>query len=125
MMSEAEIVQTAPEVRKEKGEKNREQKQAEHIQRIHRTLVACFMGIAAGLLSYYLSGSVDPATGMQPNQIIGVLFLMAGVVFQKHIFMLIRIDYTELGNKDWFYQAFMTFALWFISWSVMLTTTTQ
>ncbi|NVO66339.1 hypothetical protein HWN36_03195 [Methanofollis tationis] len=122
MMSEEEHVQIKPDAPKEKGEKNQAQKRTEHIERIHRTLVACFMGIAAGMLSYYLSGAVDPATGMQQNQIIGVLFLMAAVVFQKHIFMLMKIDYTELGGKDWFYQAFMTFSFWLIAWAVMLTT---
>lgn len=122
MMSEEEYVQIKPDAPKEKGEKNQAQKQTEHIERIHRTLVACFMGIAAGLLSYYISGPVDPASGVQPDQIIGVLFLMAAVVFQKHVFMLMKIDYTELGGKDWFYQAFMTFSFWFIAWAVMLTT---
>jgi preprotein translocase subunit Sec61beta len=121
-MSEEEQLQTTPKAPKEKGADEKAQKQAAHMQRIKRTLVACFMGIAMGLLSFYVSGQVDPATGLQPNAIIGVLFLMAGVVFQKHIFMMMRIDYTELGGKDWFYQSFMTFAFWFISWSTMLTT---
>jgi hypothetical protein len=29
----------------------------------------------------------------------------------------------ELTGKDWFYQSFMTFALWFITWTILLTTT--
>lgn len=122
-MSEEKHVQIESGAPKEKGAEGQAQKRTEHLQRIHRTLVACFMGIAAGLLSYYLSGTVDPATGLQQNQIIGILFLMAAVVFQKHIFMLMKIDYTKLGNKDWFYQSFMTFAFWLISWAIMLTTT--
>lgn len=122
MMSDEDHVPNEPTPSKEKGAKTQAQKRTEHLQRIRRTLVACFMGIAAGLLSYYLSGAVDPATGLQQHQIVGVLFLMAAVVFQKHIFMLMKIDYTELGGKDWFYQSFMTFAFWLISWAIMLTT---
>jgi len=111
----AEVDKTRPRTRAEK--------QVEHRNRIKRTLVACFMGILTGGLSFYLSGTADPVTGLQPNAIIGLLLLMAGVVFQKHIFMLIRIDYMELNKKDWFYQSFMTFALWFMTWTILLTTT--
>ena len=36
--------------------------------------------------------------------------------------MVIRIDISKLGKKDWFYQGFMTFATWFLSWTMMLST---
>jgi len=111
----AEVEKTRPRTRAEK--------QVEHRNRIKRTLVACFMGILAGGLSFYLSGTPDPVSGLQQNAIIGILLLMAGVVFQKHIFMLLRLDYMELTSKDWFYQSFMTFALWFMTWTILLTTT--
>lgn len=111
----AEVENTRPRTRAEK--------QIEHRNRIKRTLVACFMGILTGALSFYLSGTPDPVNGLQPNAIIGILLLAAGVVFQKHIFMLIRIDYMALTGKDWFYQSFITFALWFITWTILLTTT--
>ncbi|MDD2472771.1 MULTISPECIES: hypothetical protein [unclassified Methanoculleus] len=103
--------------------RTRAEKQVEHRSRIKRTLVACFMGILTGGLSFYLSGTPDPVTGLQPHAVIGLLFLAAGVVFQKHVFMLIRVDYMELTGKDWFYQSFMTFALWFMTWTLLLTTT--
>ncbi len=103
--------------------RTRAEKRAEHRDRITRTLVACFMGILAGGLSFYLSGTPNPTSGLQENAIIGILLLMAGVVFQKHLFMLIRIDYMALTGKDWFYQSFMTFALWLMTWTILLTTT--
>jgi len=81
------------------------------------------MGILVGGLSFYLSGTPDPVSGLQANAIIGLLFLAAGVVFQKYVFMLLGIDYMELTGKDWFYQSFMTFALWFMTWTILLTTT--
>lgn len=106
-----------------KAGKTRAEKQAEHQNRIKRTVVACFMGIIAGGLSFYLSGDVDMATGLQPTAIIGVILLLAAIVFQKHIFMLVKVDYMELRGKDWFYQGFMTFALWFMTWTFLLTST--
>lgn len=98
-------------------------KVASHNERILRTVIACMMGILAGIASFIFAGQVDLATGSQPNAIIGLLILLAGIVFQRHIFMIVRIDYTTLGGKDWFYQGFMTFSLWFISWTLLLTTT--
>ncbi|KQC03096.1 MAG: hypothetical protein APR53_06120 [Methanoculleus sp. SDB] len=96
------------------------EKSMEHKERILRTVIACFMGIAAGILSFTVAGEVNPETGLQANAIVGWLLLLAGIVFQKHVFIITRIDYTKLGGKDWFYQGFMTFALWFISWTVLL-----
>jgi hypothetical protein len=101
----------------------RAEKQIEHRKRIKRTLVACFMGILAGGISFYLSGVPSQETGLQPNAIIGLILLAAGIVFQRQVFMLLKIDFLELTGKDWFYQSFMTFALWFITWTLLLTTT--
>jgi len=43
------------------------------------------------------------------------------VVVQKYIFMLMHLSPTPLNKKDWFYQGFMTFAFWFITWTLLLT----
>ena len=50
------------------------------------------------------------------------MLMLAGVVIQKHIFMLMHIDTAKLGAKDWLYQGFMTFAFWFMSWTLLLST---
>jgi len=97
------------------------QKQQEHIGRIKRTAVASFMGLIAGSLSYLFAGPIDPITGLQPQATLGLLLMVASIVLQKYIFLLMRIDHTELTGKDWFYQGFMTFAFWFISWTLLLT----
>lgn len=99
------------------------EKKTEQEEKIQRTLIACIMGLIAGVLSFYLSGNVDPATGLQPEALLGIFILLAGIVLQKHIFMLMHLDYTNIGVKDWFYQGFMTFTLWFISWTILLSTT--
>ncbi|MDD1695200.1 MAG: hypothetical protein LUQ71_10795 [Methanoregula sp.] len=103
-----------------KKAKTKADKQAEHINRIKRTLVASLLGILAGLLAFYLGGTPN-AAGIQNDGFLGFMFMLAFIVLQKHIFILMKMDTTKLGGKDWFYQGFMTFAFWFMSWTIMLT----
>lgn len=107
---------------KETPEEKRLRKKTEHVGRVIRTAIACGLGIVAGLTSFYLAGAMDPTTGIQPMPIIGLLVLLLAIVIQKTIFMVIKIDVSKLGKKDWFYQGFMTFATWFLSWTMMLST---
>ena len=95
------------------------EKQVQHIERIKRTVVACFMGIFVGVLSYFLQITVKSDIGL-----LAFMLMLAGVVVQRHIFMLMHTDSSKLGAKDWFYQGFMTFAFWFMSWTILLSTMT-
>jgi len=104
-----------------KKAKTKEEKQAEHIARIKRTLVASFIGIGTGALSFSLGGMPD-ATGIQKDGFLGLMLMLAGIVLQRHIFILMGMDTGRLGAKDWFYQGFMTFAFWFMTWTILLTT---
>ena len=99
--------------------KGPKEKMEGHRERMLRTGVAFFMGILTGILSYVVVGDPTTSSGAQLS-ILGWLFMLAGIVFQKHIFMALKIDYQKLGGKDWFYQAFMTFAFWFMSWTVLI-----
>ena len=99
-----------------KKQKTKADKQAEHIERIKRTLVASLIGIFVGGLSYYISISYSKDSGL-----LALMLMIAGIVVQKHIFMLLHMDTQKLGAKDWFYQGFMTFAFWFMSWTILLT----
>jgi hypothetical protein len=103
-----------------KKAKTKADKQAEHIARIKRTLVASLLGILTGILSYY-AGGIPGTTGLQNDGLLGFMLMLAGVVLQKHIFMLSGMSTSKLGAKDWFYQGFMTFAFWFMTWTIMLT----
>jgi hypothetical protein len=100
--------------------KTKADKQAEHIARIKRTLIATLLGIGAGALSFSLGGIPD-ATGLQNDGFLGIMLMLAGIVIQKHIFTLMGMDTQNLGGKDWFYQGFMTFAFWFLTWTLLLT----
>ena len=100
--------------------KTKEDKQAEHIARIKRTLIASLIGIGTGALAYYMGGAPD-AAGVQTDGFLGFMLMLAGIVIQKHVFILMGMDTEKLGWKDWFYQSFMTFAFWFMTWAILLT----
>ena len=94
--------------------KSGDQKRKEHNERIIRTGIASIMGIVAGILSYLLVQN-------ETQGVIGLLILLGAMVFQKHVFMLMKMDISGMAGKDWFYQSFMAFAFWFISWTILLT----
>jgi len=103
-----------------KKEKTKADKQAEHIARIKRTLIASLLGILTGILSYW-SGGIPTTTGLQDNGFLAFMLMLAGIVVQKHFFILLGMDTSKLGAKDWLYQGFMTFAFWFMTWTILLT----
>jgi hypothetical protein len=100
--------------------KTKADKQAEHIARIKRTLAASLIGIGTGALAFSLGGVPD-AAGLQKDGFLGLMLMLAGIVIQKHIFILMGMDTDKLGWKDWFYQGFMTFAFWILTWTILLT----
>jgi heme/copper-type cytochrome/quinol oxidase subunit 4 len=102
-----------------KKAKTKAEKQAEHIERIKRTLTACVLGMFTGALSF-ASGGTPGVDGLQNNGLLAFMLMLAGIVIQKHVFMFLGMDTSKLGAKDWFYQGFMTFALWFMVWTILL-----
>jgi lipid II:glycine glycyltransferase (peptidoglycan interpeptide bridge formation enzyme) len=116
--------ETAEQPELTKKQKSRLEKQRDHIDRIKRTLIACLLGMFVGVVSYLSGGSPDPATGLQNNGLLAFMLMLAAIVIQKHIFLIIGIDTDKLGGKDWFYQSFMTFALWFMTWAILLSAAT-
>ncbi|MDD1673515.1 MAG: hypothetical protein LUP99_03795 [Methanomicrobiales archaeon] len=97
----------------ERKKKTREEKQIEHMDRIRRTLAASFLGIATGIISFYLQLQEDPLTG--------ILLVLVAIIVQKYLFIPLRKNMEALGPKDWFYQGFMTVAFWFITWTILRT----
>ena len=65
-----------------KKPKTKADKQAEHIYRIKRTLIASLLGILAGILSYYLGGAKD-ALGLQNDGFLGFMLMLACVVLRN------------------------------------------
>lgn len=100
--------------------KTREEKQKEHLVRIEKTLIACGLGIATGIIAFLVI-SPSQIEGLNSYTILALLIMISGIVVQRHIFMLLRLGSQKMGAKDWLYQGFMTFAFWFITWTLLLT----
>ena len=119
---------TKPEAKyhKETPEEKTARKKHEHVDRVIRTAIALVLGIIAGIVSFYLAGipgdylAYNP--GFKPNWILGLLVWLVAVVIQKSLFMLLKFDISKYGKKDWFYQGFMTFCAWAITWTMLLST---
>ncbi len=100
---------------------NAKEKQEQHISRIKKTAIACFIGIIVGVLSFLIVPATSLA-GFNNYTMLALFLMLAGVVVQRHIFILMKLDTPKMNKKDWLYQGFMTFAFWFISWSILLST---
>ncbi len=112
--------ESAAEIEEAPRKKTKEQKQREHLLRIEQTLIACGLGIITGIISFLVI-SPSQVLGLQSYTLLALLIMIAGIVVQRHIFMLLRLESDKMGFKNWFYQGFMTFAFWFITWTLLLT----
>lgn len=89
-----------------------EEKREAHLRGIKVTAFSSMLGIAAGVVSWALA-----MAGY--DQIFGVYVLMAAIAVQQPFLPYLGKD--EMSTKDWLYVGFMTFDLWFVSWTVLLT----
>ncbi|WP_367397974.1 EMC6-like membrane protein [Haloarcula salina] len=85
-----------------------------HMRGLTVTTLTAVAGIAAAF------GSNALATSASDPQ--GVLVVAVAVAAQFPILRVIGIDTDDLSTKDFLYIGFMTFALWFVSWGILLTT---
>jgi hypothetical protein len=91
----------------------------DYIGRITRTIIAVLAGFLAGLICFITEGAAAESGG-SGSVIFPILVLAAAIIIQKHVFMLLRINPSTLEKKDWFYQGFMTFSFWFVTWTILL-----
>jgi hypothetical protein len=99
---------------------------ASHIRGLTVTTLASIAGILAAIgSSVVTAGAADPATSTT-----GTFVVVAAVLVQFPILEalgragLVAVDVQDFGAKDYLYVVFMTFSLWFVSWTVLLTTET-
>ena len=114
-MTEEVIVEEQPALSRK--QKTKLEKQAEHIRPDKENGTACLIRYVCWDPVVYLQVTVKSDIGL-----LAFMLMLAGVVVQRHIFMLMHIDTAKLGAKDWLYQGFMTFAFWFMSWTLLLST---
>ena len=85
----------------------------DHMQSLTVVTLTSLSGIAAALVSSALAGSATDTVGLYP--------LAAAILVQLPALRLLGIDVEEFGLKDNVYVAFMTFAFWFVTWTILLT----
>lgn len=86
---------------------------SDYMRSITVTTTATLAGVAAGVVSTVL------AAGPNDNIALGILGIT--ILVQFPFYYLVGIDVGDFGTKDKLYVVFMTFALWFVSWSILMT----
>lgn len=90
----------------------------DHLRGVTVTTLACLAGTAAAVAA----GVVIGAGPEVANDVRAVAFLVAAIAGQYPVLKVIGVDIAEFGAKDHLYVAFMTFALWFVTYAIILTT---
>lgn len=91
-----------------------------HLRGLTVTTLASLAGVAAAVVSVVLTAdAASPATSS-----LGLYVLAGAVLVQFPVLQLAGIDVEDFSAKDYLYVAFMTFSLWFVCWTILLTTGT-
>ncbi len=90
-----------------------------HVRGVTVTTIACLAGVVAAVVSATVADGA--------NDVLAVYVLAGAVIVQFPLFRLLemaglQLDVDDFGVKDYLYIAFMTFSLWFVCWTVLLTT---
>lgn len=91
-----------------------EEKRWAHIRGVTVTTIAALFGIVAGLSAGHFAAAPDDA--------LGVAIFAVAVFLQFPILRVVGIEVEDFGVKDYLYVGFMTFAFWFMIWTILLTT---
>ncbi len=89
-----------------------EEKHKRYIDGIKKTLLPLLLGVLSAVALFDLRA--DPA------ETLGLLVMFLAILVQKYIYPYLGVDPDGFGGKDWFYISFMTFAFWFVSWTILL-----
>lgn len=92
---------------------------SDHARSVVVTTVCCLAGIAAAVVSAVYVGT-DPTAARSTT---AVLVLGGFVLIQYPAYKAVGIG--DFGVKDNLYVAFLTFCLWFISYTVLLTSAVE
>jgi len=84
-----------------------------YLRSVTVTTLSTLLGIVAGLLAAVVASG--------PQDLTGVLILGALIAVQFPVLNVLGIDTGDFGTKDQLYVIFMTFALWFVSWGLLMT----
>jgi len=88
-----------------------------HIRGVTVTTLACLGGLVAAVVAGVVVGTHPEAAGDTRS----LAFLVAAIAGQYPVLKAVGVDISDFGAKDHLYVAFMTFALWFITFAILLT----
>lgn len=89
-------------------------RRAQHRRSLKVTATASLAGVVAGV--------VTPMVTAGPADQLGLAVVVGAVLAVLGILRLIGVDVDEFSTKDHLFVAFMTFSLWFMTWTIMLET---
>ncbi|ELZ11495.1 EMC6-like membrane protein [Natrialba aegyptia] len=92
----------------------------EHIRSISVTALAALLGVGAALASVALTGDLPVDTAASDTR---ALFLVLGAIVVQFVLFNFTNIYAddEFGMKHHLFITFMTFAMWFVTWGILLT----
>ncbi|HII51861.1 MAG TPA: hypothetical protein HA321_02985 [Halobacteriales archaeon] len=89
-------------------------KREAHLRSLRATGTSTIVGIVAALVTHSLSSG--------PSDIlISVPILIASLFLGLGIMQLLGVNVSAFSKKDHFYVSFMTFTMWFVTWTLLLT----
>ncbi len=109
-MTEKKRKEQKREQREKPKKEEPEQKSTDYRSDVVKTLFPLFLGAVAGIISYFatIGASRDP---------IGIIILVLFIYLHK--FILPRMN-VEPKGKDWIVLSFLSFAAWYIAWTILL-----
>ncbi|AEN07267.1 hypothetical protein [Halolamina sp.] len=91
---------------------------SDHLRGVTVTTLACLAGVGATITSTTVVGLEATAATSELSLVIVAAF----VLVQYPVLYAIGVDVSEFGVKDNLYVSFMTFALWYLTYAVLLST---
>lgn len=92
-------------------------RRAAHRRSLKVTATASIGGVIAGVIT--------PSIATSPTDNLGLVVVVGAILIELAVMKLLRVDVQNFSTKDQLYIVFMTFTLWFITWTILLTTNTS
>ncbi|WP_323675012.1 hypothetical protein [Halorubellus sp. PRR65] len=94
------------------------QRQA-HVLSVTRTGIAAALGVAAAFGSWFLTQDMSAAAASKDQT--AQLIVLAAVAVQPILQQVLGIYKDDFGAKDFLFILFITFSMWFVTWTIILT----
>jgi hypothetical protein len=85
-----------------------------HIRSLVVTATATLGGAIAGTATFYVAQG--------PNDNLGLGVLAIAILLEMGAMKVMGVDVGDFSTKDQLYVVFMTFSMWFVVWTILLTT---